>query len=111
MEFETIKNKVFLTNEEKKFIQLNKKKFKTSKKGKYVIVEINNNHFTLVHYAYLLNDLRFKNNRFIGLWTACIAREKGFINLIKFFFKFLILKLKKNGKNYIVQLVLKNSIY
>ena len=95
MNFETIKNKILLRNEEKKFIQLNKKKFKISKKGKYIILEINNNYFTLVHYAYLLNDIKFKNNQFVGLWTPCIPREKGLLNLFKFFLKFLIFKIEK----------------
>ena len=95
MNFETIKNKVILSNEEKKFIQINKKKFKISKKNKYIILEINNNHFTLVHYAYLLNDKKYKNNQFVGLWTQCIPREKGLLNLLKFFLKFSIFKIEK----------------
>ena len=38
MDFDEVKKKIFLSKEEKKFINLNKKKIKISKQRKYIVL-------------------------------------------------------------------------
>ena len=95
MDFDEVKKKIFLSKEEKKFINLNKKKIKISKQRKYIVLEVNNNHFSLVHYAFLINEKRFEKYKFIGLWTPITFRERGFINFLKFILKYIIFELEK----------------
>jgi len=96
MKLKKIVDKIFLDNEEKKFIELNR--YKNNRNllfNGYIFLEITNNHFSLVHNTFLINDKKFKNKKFIGLWTPSMQRDKGFINFLKFIVKFFILSLEK----------------
>ena len=97
MKIETIVDKVFLNKEEKKFIKSNKaKNIKGPSDGNHIILEINNDYFALIHNTYLINDKKFKDKKFIGLWTPCMQREKGLLNFFKFIIKYTVLTIEKN---------------
>ena len=96
MKIKKIISKIFLDDEEKKFIKLNQSKYKRNiLSNDYIFLEITNNHFSLIHNTFLINDKKFKNKKFIGLWTPCMQRERGLVNFFKFIIKFFILSLEK----------------
>jgi hypothetical protein len=101
-------NSVFLDKYEKEFINFNKKK-KTIKKlkKKNILVQIATDYYYLAYYKTLINDPKYSNYNFIGLWPYFqqTVRKRYLILEIfnefynKFIFLFIYIKWSKLYKS------------
>ena len=62
-------NSLFLDKHERKFIVANKnKKFKKNIKKKNILIQVVTDYYYLAYYKTLINDQRYSDYNFIGLW-------------------------------------------
>jgi hypothetical protein len=61
-------NSIFLDKYEKEFINVNKKKTIKKLKKKNILVQIVTDYYYLAYYKTLINDPKYSNYNFIGLW-------------------------------------------
>jgi hypothetical protein len=101
-------NSIFLDKHEKEFINFNKKRFVVKKfKKKNILIQIVTDYYYLAYYKMIINDPKYSNYNFIGLWPyfqqtvrkRCLILEilNEFYN--KFIFLFIYIKWSKLYKS------------
>ena len=107
-----IKKRIFLDLEYKKFIKIfGKRNHYPPKEKDVVIIELVEGNYPFFNTFLLLKNKNLINKNVVGLWTFCLQREHGLINILKFFINFSIQFLIKKKWEKMYKSIGINKIY